>query len=59
MLGHHPLSSSFVDPKSKNMGFSSLGVMTDMEKPYPEDKESDYISGDLSLIPYNALVFLG
>lgn len=45
------------------MGFSSLGMMTDIlastEKPYPEDEESDYISGDLSLIPYNALVFLG
>lgn len=45
------------------MGFSSMGMMTNTlastEKPYPEDKEPDYISGDLSLIPFNASVFLG
>lgn len=46
---------SFVDHQSENMGFLSLGMMTNLltswEKPYPEDKVSDYVSGDLSLIP--------
>lgn len=54
---------SFVDHQSENVGFGSLGMMTNTltstEKPYPEDKESDFISGDLSLIPFSALVFLG
>lgn len=53
----------FVDHQSENVGFSSLGMMTNTlastEKPYPEDKKPDYISGDVSLIPFNASVFLG
>lgn len=44
---------SFVDHQSENGEFSSLGMMTNLlasrEKPNPEDKEPDYISGDLSL----------